>query len=753
MSNENLLGAPTEGLGQTVTFASNVRGGGSQLGANGFSPLRAGVAGAQGGQVQFAQGPQAVQDPTMSLLVKAGQDMIAPQIEKAKTEAFLKGMQQVAGGQALADVAKDEPWYMQVFGDSDLIAGARAYTQQTKAQETVMALQDNMEELRKLPGDQFNAHVKKLLDSNMTGDAVTDATLMQSMARVLPGLYSSHAREHVKHLQFETATAQSAMRGSAASLLQRQYQELSGNDVRGADRISADSAFGGTLLQAEGQDDKSYSQTLGKNFVEWAEAGNFHAIRVAKEQGYFDKVPAEMRPRIEDLISKNMANAINSKQAEPLAREWLDLRMAAADGAITTERLLESVDKLNERAKDVLGTSEPFLPRAAVEGTVMSANQVLKQMDREAQREIARNKVLAAQGGPGSQQAGNKAAADEMFSVRAYLERGEHYKIANGINRPSAVVIDNVLTAIVSPVWSNPAAFNPADVRRVMKTFADNISGGAPASTLKDQLGYQIGNALAPEPTATSDDAFLTTLRQFKALSAEDPGAAKALFGKHYNLYHQASLHSGPIGQEMTKPLIELRARMADPNYSPPAPDRVDNKEAAAVTDAVKDAYTSWLGRDKVKDVNSAAVAEVLKPFMATAPGADLKERAKVALASWRMQGGAFMAGLPVKLPANLRADADFIQAIGAGKEVTRDAWEQYSTTAIENRVAALSGAGRQPITNIQVRSDKSLLVSTPTNPMGIRIPLSDMGDELVRIQNAQKTTVTPASVGRMPLK
>ena len=741
MNKENLLGAPTEGLGQTVTFAGNVRGGGSQLGADGFSPLRSGVQGAQGASAIMGQGPQAVKDPTMALLAKAGQDILAPHIEKARTEAFLNGMQQVAGGRALADVAKDEPWYMKVFGDSDLIAGARAYTQQTKAQETVSALQDNMEELSKLPGQQFNEHVRKLLDSNMTGDSVADAGLMQAMSRTLPGLYSAHARAHVKHLQFEAATAESAMRGSAGKSLQQQYAEFATNGVASdaPDRVIADAAFIGTLGQAEGRDDKSYAQGLGRSFQEWAEAGNFHAIRVAKAAGYFDKVDPAMRPKIEDLIDRNAAQAINSKQAAPLQQEWLQLRMGAQEGAIPDERLAEAIDKLNTKARDMLGIEGNFISRPSEEQIRLHNNSVMRAQEAEAMRDMKRAKEEAAREARADARsraaitAQIKAQAAQSNLIDQYLLENKYANLSNGQGSPTEKDIDNRLVGLTMGVWKNPAGAPKAQRDKAMDVLASALNSGAKANTYKDVLGSDLGLAFAPDPSAASDQAFIRVTQQFKALYEKSPMAAKKLFGDDYTKLYYVHMQTPRADGSPSEQTLLMRPKLADPMWKPSASDmtKLDaKKEAPELVSVLKDKYTSIFG-DRLRDFGPDTI-ERLAPYYNTAPGRTPKERAEVALGAYEAAGGTFLAGLPLQL-RSANAATGLTELVAAGKrEINAGDVDKYAATAIESKFG-----GHKP-TAVALSGNLLTFASKregyPTQ--FVTLTLDELGDEIVRIKS-----------------
>ena len=93
-ANDNTLGAPTEGLGQTVTFTASGGVGVPQLqipdrgavrmGTQGGAPTSSG----QARQVQAAQ-----PDPTMAALMKLGGNLLAPAVKRDQEAQFMQGTQ------------------------------------------------------------------------------------------------------------------------------------------------------------------------------------------------------------------------------------------------------------------------------------------------------------------------------------------------------------------------------------------------------------------------------------------------------------------------------------------------------------------------------------------------------------------------------------------------------------------------------------------------------------------------------------
>ena len=160
MAADNTLGSPTEGLGANITFSGGDRRQPAQMRVGEAQQVRLGNSTKISLQTPVVGlGNMANDnDPTLDLVMKVAGAVVGPALKKYQTEQYVAGMQRAASGAAVKDIVDEQPWYSRIFGDSDVVEGARAYTQQAKATETAMLMTENMQELRKLDGASAQAH-------------------------------------------------------------------------------------------------------------------------------------------------------------------------------------------------------------------------------------------------------------------------------------------------------------------------------------------------------------------------------------------------------------------------------------------------------------------------------------------------------------------------------------------------------------------------------------------------------------------
>ena len=120
MANDNTLGAPTEGLGQTVTFGFKNQGAQQSQGVQ-RGRVRAGVQGSAATGISLAQGSKIEANPAVDMLMRVGAGLIDNKIKEARTNAYVSGMQRAMNGEAVEDIAAKQPAWSRVFGDSDAV--------------------------------------------------------------------------------------------------------------------------------------------------------------------------------------------------------------------------------------------------------------------------------------------------------------------------------------------------------------------------------------------------------------------------------------------------------------------------------------------------------------------------------------------------------------------------------------------------------------------------------------------------------
>lgn len=425
---ENALGAPTEGLGQNVTFAYSNEGGVPQLEIGDPGRIRAGVIGGPagvGGTSGRGVGDIKV-DNTLGVLVKVGAAIMAPMIEQKKTENFVAGMQRAMQGEAVTDIAKSDPWYANLFGASDTVEGARAYIGNTKAQTIVASMEDQMPEIRKMSGPEAQKYFTEAVLRERTGDAPTDMAVMQGLTRAMPAIMRRQAKEHYAYQQERATASEDASYKSGADLVQRQGESLADGIVTPEDFAAEQLRFVRAQVPASGRDEKNWKMAQTARYIDAARQGKFYAVnagRVPLAEGgpsVFDTLDPEQRNRIEQAVAQGEAT-LRNKFSGAWSNQLSNIEAAAREPmpGSTTEQLAKTIDDLNNQFKLKTGSKADFiLPRERA--AYLSGNRVAIQRDYAAQarEDAVKANKLATEG------AKAEAAALKVTRIDDALARG-----------------------------------------------------------------------------------------------------------------------------------------------------------------------------------------------------------------------------------------------------------------------------------------------------------------------------------------
>ena len=169
-------------------------------------------------------GPSAGQQQAISAVVKAVAQGQYQATEKALTpyrqEQVLKGMQAVAMGQTINQVAAERPAYATLFGDTDATLGAKLYAKATKGQEVLKNIQEAMPELRKLGPDQARQAILKHVNSVQTGDPAVDTEVQTKLMESFPGLMDTYTKQAIQYQQERLLASQ------------RGFMDMAGQEVQ-----------------------------------------------------------------------------------------------------------------------------------------------------------------------------------------------------------------------------------------------------------------------------------------------------------------------------------------------------------------------------------------------------------------------------------------------------------------------------------------------------------------------------------------
>jgi hypothetical protein len=520
MAKDNTLGAPTEGLGQTVTFGVKADSRVPTLDAPSRGTSRGGVHGSPvtGGVQQAPHLVEQPRDPTFGLLMKMAGAALKPHIEKARTEAFVTGMQRAASGEAVKDIAEGEPWYASVFGDSDVVEGARAYSAQATAAAAAGAIEDSMADVRKLTPEQATGYYNELVSKHLTGDAATDQAVLQGFARTLPATMRRQAKEHYAYRQEEASKAESAAFLSASDLLQKRAA-TTGPQMQTDEEYAAEAVkLIAGMRPPVGRDIESWTKARTNDILSLAQAGKFHAVTAVRNSGMFGMLPPEARTKIESALDQAENRTITSKlfeYAPELARVAAEAEVFSTD--LDPERTTAELRSLNERFKKETGIDRDLLSLDKSSGIIKDARVTIL---REGERRIREAETEAAK-------------ATDAAGKKAIEEGGALQAIALGQAGPAARSLpDGVVHGMFRKSWvAAGAAGGPGAQAQMM--FLNFTGAGTGDGYVNPQVKDAYERRVELSIGATMPAEFLNLHAEYRALKAQHPALADAYFGKH----------------------------------------------------------------------------------------------------------------------------------------------------------------------------------------------------------------------------
>ena len=366
----NTVGAPTHGLGQTVSFAFQPGNNRPVLEIPGPAEMRTGVRGGvtNRGFGQMAEVEEsALVAPVMKWLDKES----ASQVQRRQAEQYAEGMRKASEGRSIQQIVDEQPWYSRIFGNADLVEGARQWNAADHAAQIAVEIEAERDLSKTLTGEAARDYFTQKFMSRMTGDVVADSALMQQLTKQLPRLMADRAKANYQWMQEEAVAAQQRAISSAASAFNRATQRLmteGGNWEEWAahrDQLMRDTA------PLEGQNLQVWEAGMVSTLRAMGERGELHALNAYEDQGLVAALSPDSQVAFAAARDKAEKRAREQALENPdtrveLGQLYADARRPPEDPTnpghyITTEQMLERVDDINERFRRATGASEPLI--------------------------------------------------------------------------------------------------------------------------------------------------------------------------------------------------------------------------------------------------------------------------------------------------------------------------------------------------------------------------------------------------------
>lgn len=370
MPKDNTLGAPTEGLGQTVTFAAQQGSRVPQTQAAQRQALRTNASG--GGAVLTARAlqiPESKGDATFQVLARLGGELIKPHLEAERTAAYVQGMQKAATGQAIKEIVDEQPWYSKLFGSTSLVDGARAYTASAKANTIAAEMEAALPELRKMPPSEFNAYATQQITAANTGDSATDMLIMQQVSATLPSVMKGQAKAHLRYQQetFEnsilaSAEAKFGLLGTVAAQAREPGSTKESADVLGAAIGVLD------ILEPPAEVDRAvHDKLLAEAAIKSISGGNFDTFRLLQDSGKLAKLDPQAAYQVQRAYDQASSRA-KLNVPDSLLVKVAEFQTLARQPGVTDEVILAAANEINTTYSNLTGDGGSFIGAAATVG-------------------------------------------------------------------------------------------------------------------------------------------------------------------------------------------------------------------------------------------------------------------------------------------------------------------------------------------------------------------------------------------------
>lgn len=568
----------------------------SQATAGGAQLQRADVQSGRGVGLQLGESVAvpAKEDATLALLFKAGSDILEGQMNRIAVEKYVSGMQRAMQGEAITDIAQNQPWYSKLFGVADEVEGARAFYSNTRAAENVAAMEDAMPDLRKMGPDEARSYFTEQVSKSLTGDKITDASILQAMTRSYPAVMRRQAKEHYGYKQELAVSAQAAsfhaeskvLNGLGASLddgytTQDEYNQRALAAVR-------------SFQPVQGQDLDNYRTGMAANLKGAAERGELHTVNALRATGFFEVLTPDQRNAVE--------GSVNSAEARVKAKysyDWVDtltdlsVRAGRPPEGTTPKQLMEEAKAINEKYMRRTGSSQGILSPAEIEGIGKGSSFAIANAFDENAKRIAANAEKA-------QTAFEKQQAEKekTNTIITRASRGDLYLVA-GTPGYSQDLINSTITKAYHGL-NDPA-------RRVGVLSANYDKGKYVVKTLADELDGHVNQAVV-SAKGEFNPGVMGVYGEWLSMHQKNPDLAAAYYplnGPRLLKFHNSVGAGVPESGAFQQAFVNDIARK-------PVDKDVLKATTAAVASEFNSVLPGWLGGRKLRPEAIDAVANYL---------------------------------------------------------------------------------------------------------------------------------------------
>ncbi len=580
----NTFGAPTEGLGQAVTFAGDQEPAPEQSPITRMSGLRLGPTG--GGAVaegiQITPTVQAVSAFGKSLVRVAEQTMDAD-FQRKRAQAVIDGMQQAAAGETVQAVINGQSKVDMFFGTGlDAVAGARSYTGQNAANMWAADVGRRREEMAKLTAPEASKAFADSISRIDTGDSRTNVIATQQAMNMLPAMMRSQTADYVQYTQKEAANAYVTAVSTAGAAL----QAVGGNDPGALE--AAKQTVLASLAPPPGMSEGTLHTAVLSMAGAAARNGHVRLLSTLNDPEILKGLPMGVRDNIPALLDTARANARETWQRNNIAQVQDLSRLtskAPFTPGMTSNVVKAAIEEINKQYQRDTGDDEPLLSVANQVKTIQGVEDGIRQerfrqdavlrARTEANAKVARTEAEAA----ARRSREDASVQAEMSNARAATVDGDFSLVRKQGSKFDSKDVEDMgiktVTSLLQPVDmnGNPRATLP-QLTPVLRKMQD--TDGRSLNGLQRQFSTNMDDIIQSEKP--SDRQIVLLQAAFRAYQ-ENPESLALLVGPS-NVKRYVELFPGLVD------LPNIGERIAHIKRTPATVPTLDAKTTAGLAKA-----------------------------------------------------------------------------------------------------------------------------------------------------------------------
>lgn len=228
---------------------------------------------------------------------------IKKKVNKASTEAYMRGVSAAANGQAIEDLQAEKVnggFWQRLVPDATLRQGYMDYTAFTKLEQAQQEFVKDRERLAELSPDEANKFWVNKIDELKTGDEMHDARLMELATPIVGESVRQHAKAHYGLLRKKE---QNARVGAAVSLIKTAATTLENINPLdpNAAQLAAIGQLNAGIARHENETTSEYQERLAAMAVEAAQQGQPMLFSILDNAGISEYISPEQRTRLTSL--------------------------------------------------------------------------------------------------------------------------------------------------------------------------------------------------------------------------------------------------------------------------------------------------------------------------------------------------------------------------------------------------------------------------------------------------------------------